>query len=114
MKLLLDENLPPGLVRTLGEAFLGSTHVLHLGFGQTSDAEIYHFAGDNGFTIVTKDDDFEFLSQQFGAPPKVVLLKIGNTSVAALRAFLERYGEEIAAFIQAADEHRLLKIGPAA
>jgi predicted nuclease of predicted toxin-antitoxin system len=114
VKLLLDENLPPGLVRTLAGMFPDSAHVLELGFGQATDEAIYRFAGSNGFTIITKDDDFEFLSQQFGAPPKVVLLKIGNTTVTILREFLGRHGRQIADFIQAANEHRLLKIGPAA
>jgi len=114
VKLLLDENLPPSIVETVNGAFPGSTHVLRLGFGQTSDAEIYRFAGENDFTIVTKDDDFEYLSQQLGAPPKVILLKIGNTSVATLCAFFERHSQGMTDFIQATDEHRLLKIGSAA
>jgi predicted nuclease of predicted toxin-antitoxin system len=112
VKLLLDENLPPSLTRAADD-FPASSHVLYLGFGQSSDADIYRFAGENAFAIVTRDDDFEFLSQQFGAPPKVVLLKTGNTTVAALRAFFERHGRQMAEFISAADEHRLLKIGPA-
>ncbi|HEX2886106.1 DUF5615 family PIN-like protein [Vineibacter terrae] len=114
MKLLLDENLPPSLVRAVAGLFPDSTHVLQLGFGHTPDEAIYRFAGSNGFTIVTKNDDFEFLSQQLGAPPKVVLLKIGNATVAQLREFLVRHDRQIADFIQATDEHRLLKIGPAA
>nr|WP_269434392.1 hypothetical protein [Vineibacter terrae] len=42
------------------------------------------------------------------------MLKIGNTTVTTLREFLDRHRHLIADFIQAADEHRLLKIGPAA
>ncbi|WP_147846931.1 DUF5615 family PIN-like protein [Vineibacter terrae] len=53
MKLLLDENLPPSLVRTVAGKFPDSTHVLQLGFGQTPDEAIYRFAGSNGFTIVS-------------------------------------------------------------
>lgn len=113
MKLLLDENLPPGMVRVIDDVFPASSHVLHLGLEQASDADIYRFAGDGDFAVVTRDDDFEFLSQQFGAPPRIILLKVGNTSIVALRAFLIRHAQEMADFIQAADEHRLLKIGPA-
>jgi predicted nuclease of predicted toxin-antitoxin system len=112
VKLLLDENLPPGLVRFIEGLFPGSSHVLQRGFGQTSDADFFRFAGTHGFTILTKDDDFVTLSQRFGTPPKVVLLKVGNASVATLRAVLQLHSGDIAAFIQSTDDLGLLVIGP--
>ena len=110
MKLLLDENLPSGLVQTLDERFPGSSHVLSLGLGQTADSGVFQFAGQNGFTILTKDDDFVALSQRFGTPPKV-LVKIGNAGVATIRAFMLRHSDQIAEFIQSTDEQGLLIIG---
>ena len=110
MKLLLDESLPPSLARAVGETFPASSHVLYLGFAQATDADLYRFAGDNGFAIVTRNDDFEFLSHLLGPPPRIVVLAVGNATVAELRALLERHGAVIAEFIRSADEDRVLKI----
>ncbi len=37
-----------------------------------NDQKIWLYAADNGYTIVTKDDDFRALSLLRGAPPKVI------------------------------------------
>ncbi|MFH6946209.1 MULTISPECIES: DUF5615 family PIN-like protein [unclassified Flavobacterium] len=42
------------------------------------DIEIWNFAKQNDFTILTLDDDFEKLSLLKGAPPKVIILKTFN------------------------------------
>jgi predicted nuclease of predicted toxin-antitoxin system len=44
--------------------------------------------GRNGYTIVTKDNDFLDLLELKGFPPKVVLLKTGNNSSKALADLL--------------------------
>jgi len=43
-----------------------------------TDDDIWSFARDHGFTLVSKDDDFRSLALVRGAPPKVVWLQIGN------------------------------------
>lgn len=111
MKLLFDENLPPSLTRTAGGVFAGSSHVLHVGLGQATDADIFRFAGKNSFTIVTNDDDFEALSRRFGPPPKIVMLRVGNASATALRACLARHEDDIARFIQSTEDQGVLVIG---
>lgn len=68
MKLLFDENLSPRLVGQLSDVFPNSGHVADLGLATASDSEIWEFAKIQGFTIVTKDDDFENLALVFGAP----------------------------------------------
>lgn len=112
MKLLLDENLPPALVSALDDLFPGSTHALTLGFGQTPDIEVYRYAGSHGFTILTKDSDYDALSARYGAPPKVILLKVGNMLSAELRQFVQARKADFAAFMSAADEDRILRVRP--
>ena len=68
MKLLFDENLSPRLVGQLSDVFPNSGHVADLGLATACDSEIWEFAKIQGFTIVTKDDDFENLALVFGAP----------------------------------------------
>ncbi|MGB7985257.1 MAG: DUF5615 family PIN-like protein [Terracidiphilus sp.] len=79
--MLVDENLPPRLVRDLADLFPDSVHVNSVGFGRTADELIWEYAQVNGFVFLTKDKDFASLSLTRGAPPKVILLQTGNCSV---------------------------------
>lgn len=59
---------------------------------RASDTEVWRWAAEHGYAIVSKDADFHQRSLLFGAPPKVVWLRIGNCSVAeSVTALRERY-----------------------
>jgi predicted nuclease of predicted toxin-antitoxin system len=81
MKLLFDENLSPRLVRLLADVYPESTHVHLLGMDRSTDTEIWAYAAEHGLTIVSKDADFHQRSLLLGAPPKVIWLRQGNSSV---------------------------------
>jgi predicted nuclease of predicted toxin-antitoxin system len=95
MKLLLDENLSRRIVPFLQSLYPGSSHVVFEGLERADDAEIWQYAGTGGFTIVTKDSDFQELSLVQGAPPKVVWLRAGNTTKANVLRLLTESREEI-------------------
>ncbi len=78
MKLLLDENLSRRLVPALQEAFAGTRHVQDLGLQGASDVSLWALAGREGYVLTSKDDDFRQMSLLRGAPPKVLVLAIGN------------------------------------
>jgi predicted nuclease of predicted toxin-antitoxin system len=59
VKLLFDENLSPQLVDLLADVYPGSLQVHGCGLGRSSDEEIWEYAKTNGFTIVSRDSDFE-------------------------------------------------------
>lgn len=80
MKLLLDENLSRRIVPFLQAAFPGSSQVALLGLEGATDAEVWQYAKDNGFVIVSRDSDFQERSLIAGHPPQVVWLKIPNRS----------------------------------
>jgi predicted nuclease of predicted toxin-antitoxin system len=84
LKLLVDENLPPRLVRDLVDLFPDSVHVESLGLGGTPDAIIWEYAKEHGFAFLTKDKDYANFSLAWSAPPKVILLQTGNCSTAEL------------------------------
>jgi predicted nuclease of predicted toxin-antitoxin system len=90
MKLLLDENLSYRLIPFLVHDFPGSVHVTGLGMESATDTEIWRYAKEFGFVIVTRDADFEELALVWGQPPQVIWLKTGNLSRAAtLKALLD-------------------------
>jgi len=78
MKLLFDENLSPKLPRLLATLFPESAHVRERGLRGLPDEEVWAYARVNGFTIVSKDSDFQQRSLLYGHPPKVVWLRVGN------------------------------------
>jgi predicted nuclease of predicted toxin-antitoxin system len=80
LKLLVDENLAPRLAADLADLFPGSMHVSSIQMGSTPDGLIWEYAKTHRFTFLTKDRDFASLSITRGAPPKVILLQIGNCS----------------------------------
>ncbi len=70
MKLLFDENLSPKLVGLLADIYPGSFHVHALGMDSASDTVIWEYAAREGFTIITKDLDFQQRSFALGHPPR--------------------------------------------
>lgn len=99
MKLLLDENLSPKLVRYLSGTFPHSLHVRDVKLNARQDVAIWQWAGTNGFTIITQDDDFYLLARLRGQPPKVVCLRFGNRGVRDLAQQLQRQSALITEFI---------------
>jgi predicted nuclease of predicted toxin-antitoxin system len=88
MKLLLDENLSFRLVALLADLYPDSIHIRDVGLLGSSDEKVWNYAAAGGFMLVSKDTDFYERSVLYGAPPKIVWLKIGNASVSESAALL--------------------------
>jgi predicted nuclease of predicted toxin-antitoxin system len=78
MKLLFDHHLSRKLATRLADIFPESSHVALHGLDAADDLIIWTFARNNGYTIVTKDSDFNDVATLRGAPPKIIWLRIGN------------------------------------
>ncbi len=98
MKLLFDQNLSHRLVAMLADDFPASAHVRDFELQRADDATIWEFAKSNGYTIVSKDDDFHQRSFLYGHPPKVVWLRLGNCSTEQVAQTLRRHAHHLAAF----------------
>jgi predicted nuclease of predicted toxin-antitoxin system len=108
VKLLLDEHLSRKLVPQLEGIFPGTTHVLSVNLQTKSDDELWEFAKVNGFTVVTKDEDFQVLSFARGHPPKVIWLRSGNGPTREILAVLLRYRAVIEQFAESEDRSLLV------
>lgn len=84
MKLLFDQNLSPKLVRLLSTPFPGSNHVFFLNLDEAEDVDVWEYAKENEFVLVTKDADFGDLSVLHGFPPKVIWIRRGNCSTSTI------------------------------
>jgi predicted nuclease of predicted toxin-antitoxin system len=104
VKLLLDENLSPRLTELLSDLYPGSVHVHECGLGSADDGTIWDFAKANGYTIVSKDSDFEERSILFGFPPKVIWIRASNSSSAEVASLLRAGFPIIERFVRGGQE----------
>jgi predicted nuclease of predicted toxin-antitoxin system len=62
---------------------------------RASDLEVWRYAKEHDYVIVSKDSDFYDLSLLYDTPPKVVWLKSGNVSKSAVTHLLLTNREQI-------------------
>lgn len=98
MKLLFDQNLSHRLVAHFSAEFPDSEHVRNVGLAKAPDSDVWSYAAANGFVITSKDTDFEQRSLLYGHPPKVIWIRLGNCSTAAIASLLQSKISEVRAF----------------
>lgn len=99
MKLLIDENLSHSLVYILRDLFPQSVHVRDLGLKGAPDTAIWTYARERNLIILTKDEDYRRLSENFSHPPKVLWISLGNCSTAVVGELVQRLHEDITSFV---------------
>ena len=98
MKLLFDQNLSWRLPQKLADLYPDSQHIREVGMKESQDVDIWDYAKDNGYVIVSKDLDFQQRSLLFGHPPKVDRLRVGNCTVQTIEDLLRRHSRVIHTF----------------
>jgi predicted nuclease of predicted toxin-antitoxin system len=99
MNLLLDANLSWRLTKTLSNSFDSLKHVDKIEISlPATDRQIWDWAKENNYIIVTNDEDYLNLSVVKGFPPKVILLGCGNQSNNWIANLLKLKKEEIERF----------------
>jgi len=108
LKLLFDQNISRKLPRHLGDIYPDSQHVVELNLAKADDAEIWQYAKENGFAIVSKDTDFQQRSLLYGSPPKFIWLRVGNCSTRDIESLLRRSSPIVHTFLINAQESHLI------
>lgn len=98
-KLLFDQNLSFRLVAEVESSFPNSAQVKRLGLDSADDLAIWRYAVANGFVIVTKDQDFANRVALEGPPPKVIWVRLGNSTWGEVLAVLRRHEPTISRFL---------------
>ena len=100
MKLLFDQNLSFKLCQTIADLFFSRNPVTlgFLGLSEVSDQVLWDYAKTNGFAIVSQDVDFAEMAALLGSSPKVIWLRGGNQSTAAISTLLRHHAEIIRFF----------------
>jgi len=99
VKALIDQNLSFRLLDAMSPRFPGSCHVRDVGLTGDDDERIWRLAKDEGFTIVTKDNDFLARALVRGHPPQVIQVCLGNASTRQIAAVLQARADEIERFV---------------
>ena len=99
MKLLFDQNISFRILSKISKFFPEAKQVRELGIENFSDLEIWKFAKENNYTIVTFDADFYDLANLKGHPPKIIWLRFGNTKTDFLAEVLNSRNSIIKDFI---------------
>ncbi len=99
MKLLFDQNLAPSLVSALADIFPQSKHVARIGLDAVPDREVWEYAREHNYTLVSKDSDFHELSLLYGSPPKVVWIRRGNCTTKQIEFILRNKLENIRSLV---------------
>jgi predicted nuclease of predicted toxin-antitoxin system len=110
MKLLFDHHLSDTLVARLADLFPEAGHVRHVNLHKADDRTVWEYARANGFAIVSKDEDFHQRSFLYGAPPKVVWVRLGNGTTADIEHAVRRHHTDVLHF-DANEEGAFLIVG---
>ena len=101
MTLWLDAQLPPSLAPWFHETFGQTCYSLkNLELDRALDRDILLKAKEQDVVLVTKDADFLKLLDELGPPPKVLYLRLGNSTNAYLRDFFLKSWQEILPFFE--------------
>lgn len=108
MKFLVDAQLPPELVGWLKDKGQEAQHVEQCGLRDAEDAAIWAYALAAECVLVTKDQDFaERVTREQGGP-RIVWLRVGNTTNPALAHWMEKRLSDIVALLERGD--RLIEV----
>ena len=107
MRLLFDQNISFRLVKGIRDIFPSARQVRELKLENATDREIWEYAKKEGYSIVTFDSDFYDLTLLLGIPPKVIWLRLGNTSTDTLIDFIRKHSQLIIEFIEDKANERL-------
>jgi predicted nuclease of predicted toxin-antitoxin system len=99
VKLLFDQNISFKVSQQLRTLFPYCEQVRNLKLENKSDREIWDFAKQAHYAIVTFDADFYDFVTLYGHPPKVIWLRIGNTTSKNLIAVLQSHADIIKSFL---------------
>ena len=101
MKCWLDANCRPEMAIWVAQHFgIETIAIRDAGLRSAKDREIFIAAKQADVVLITKDSDFAELIQRFGAPPKVIWLRCGNTSNERLKQIFQHKLAETIALIE--------------
>jgi predicted nuclease of predicted toxin-antitoxin system len=88
----------PSLVKRLADLFPESSHTEIAGLARNDDRSIWQYCLQEGFVVVSKDNDFGSLATESGAPPKAIWIRLGNCTTNEVETAIRRDIDAIRTF----------------
>lgn len=98
MRLLFDQNISHRIVTRLHDILPESRQIRDLNLENSTDKQIWEYARENNFTIVTFDEDFYNFSVVWGHPPKIIWLRTFNQTTNNIEMILRKHINSILNF----------------
>ncbi len=99
MRLLFDQNISYRVVKQLKSTLPDIVGVKEVGLLDADDFEIWEYARQQNYTVVTFDKDIPTIGSVRGFPPKIIWLRVGNTNNLKLISLITERMTEFQAFI---------------
>jgi predicted nuclease of predicted toxin-antitoxin system len=91
MKLLFDQNISHRLIFLIQDILPEAKQVRQINLENSSDKQIWEYAKEHDFTIVTFDGDFYDFSLVWGHPPKIVWIRSYNQTTKIVDEILRKH-----------------------
>jgi len=99
MRLLFDQNISFRIVNKIHDYFPDCKHVSDVGLKNCEDTDVWIYAHDHDYVIVTFDSDFYDISLLNGFPPKIIWIRTGNLTTNEIAKLLKANKNSIIDFI---------------
>lgn len=99
MRLLFDQNISFRVVKQLKALFPDIIGVWEAGLINADDYEIWEYARQHGYTVVTFDKDIPAIGSVRGFPPKIIWLRTGNLNNLGIVSLFINHTEQFNDFI---------------
>lgn len=100
MKLLFDQNISHRLLNLIQDILPESKQVRGLGLENQSDKQIWEYAKENEYIIVTFDADFYDFSLVWGHPPKIIWIRTSNQTTKNVEEILRKFMSTMQEFLK--------------
>jgi len=107
MKLLFDQNISFRLKNKIQSIFPDCKHVSDCELRDSEDRDIWQYAKQNEFAIVTFDSDFFDISLINGHPPKIIWIRTNNLTTNDLAKLMLKNSTLIKSFLENIKEQEL-------
>jgi len=92
VKLLFDQNISFRVIKKISQLFPEAQQIRALGLENSTDIQIWEYAKKNDYSIVSYDADYFDIASLRGHPPKIIWLRIGNTTTNSLaNLFIDKF-----------------------
>ena len=108
MRVLIDQNISFRIIARLETHFSNISHVKDHDLVDASDVVIFKYAKENDIiAILTLDEDFDNIQLVHKSPPKIIRLRIGNSTITEQAAVLIAKYSIIERFLSQEDQDYL-------